>query len=196
MRGLGGHLGSSVSALVDGQLGPEEGERAWRHVLECPACRRRVEREGWVKRQLAGMAGNPTAGQPPAHLVGSLRQLDAAAEAWATVEEIERRGRHRRRAGLALAGAGSVSAAVFGLATLSGAGLGIGGPPAGTPAASFTGSGPAATPTTALIAPSVVVHGQVPAHRARHHSDRHRADHTATRGETGPDESVLLLGRR
>lgn len=215
MRGIGGHLGSSVSALVDGQLSPEDNERAWAHVLHCPPCRRLVEREGWVKRQLAGMAGNPTADQPPAHLVGSLRQLDAAAEAWATVEEIEHRGRHRRRAGLVLAGAGSVSAAVFGLASLSGAGLGIGGAPAGTPAASFTGSGPAATPTTALIAPSAVVHGQVPAHRSRPGPDRPGTDRPGTdrpgdrrgagrtaRGGVEPrlgdgrDESVLLLERR
>jgi hypothetical protein len=45
---LGGHLGSSVSALVDGQLDDETAERAWGHVMHCVPCRRLVEHEGWV----------------------------------------------------------------------------------------------------------------------------------------------------
>ena len=111
MMNFGGHIGSSVSALVDGQLAEADAERAWSHVLTCPPCRRLVEREGWVKRQLATMGGNDL----PQGLLGSLYQLDPAQEAWAAVDELERKGRGRRRAGLALAGAGSVSAAVFGI---------------------------------------------------------------------------------
>lgn len=172
MFGLGGHVGANVSALVDGQLDHEESERAWSHVLTCPDCRRLVEREGWVKTRLASMRGD----EPPDRLMGSLYQLDAAAEAWAAVGELERKGRGRRRAGLALAGAGSVSAAVFGIASLSGATLGIGGAPAGAPATSLTR--PSATPTTAVIAPSIVVHGRVPTRNA------------------GGQENALLLQRR
>ena len=147
---IGGHLGSAVSALVDGQLDPETTERAWEHVLACPPCRRLVEREGWVKRQLAEMAGTSTA-SPPADLVGSLYELDPETrEAWAAVEHLEERARTRRRAGLAAVGVGSVSAAVLGLSTLSGAPLGIGGAPAGPPATSLTRptptAGPASTP--------------------------------------------------
>src|SRR4051794_41941280 len=61
-RLLGGHLGASVSALVDGQLDKESTERAWAHVAECPPCRRLVQHEGWVKRR---GAPHPRASSPP-----------------------------------------------------------------------------------------------------------------------------------
>src|SRR3954471_14634945 len=115
---LRGHLGSSVSPLVDGQLDEETTERAWDHVLHCPPCRRLVEHEGWVKRQLAEIADVPRADEPPDRLIGSLLQLDPAALAWAETQDIEDRGRTRRRVGIAVVGAGSVSAAVLGLSTL------------------------------------------------------------------------------
>lgn len=161
MRYLGGHLGVAVSALVDGQLDPTSAERAWAHVHGCMVCRRQVEREGWVKTQLATMAGEQG---PPAQLLGSLYGLGAApgapdadgAAAWAAVEEIERRGRARRRTGIALVGAGSVSVAVLGLASLTGATLGIGGAPTSPPALSPT---PA---PTAQIAPQPRVRGSLP----------------------------------
>jgi predicted anti-sigma-YlaC factor YlaD len=156
-RLLNGHLGASVSALVDGQLDEESAERAWDHVMHCPPCRRLVEHEGWVKRQLAMMAG-PRAEDPPDQLVGSLLDLDPAADAWADVDEIEERGRGRRRAGIVLVGAGSVSAAVLGLTALGGASLSVGG--SGTPA-SINGSAPSSSPTRASVAPSVAVHGRL-----------------------------------
>jgi hypothetical protein len=169
MLPLGGHLGSSVSALVDGQLDPETTERAWAHALGCAACRRLVQREGWVKTRLASTHA-PDEVEPSDRLRRSLYQLDGQAapsrpaweslDAWVAVDDIERRGRGRRRAGLALAGAGGVSAAVLGFASLSGAGLGIGGAPAGTPVTSVTR--PAAAPTTAVVAPGVTVHGRLP----------------------------------
>lgn len=123
------HLGDLASALVDGQLDEETSESAWSHVLTCPSCRRLVQREGWVKAQLSSMAGN----EPPARLMGSLRAM----EAWAAVDEIEQKGRGRRRVGLAVAGAGSVSVAVFGIATLGAGTLGIGQAPEVSPATSF-----------------------------------------------------------
>lgn len=161
MRWFAGHLGSSVSALVDGQLDADSTERAWSHVLTCPSCRRLVEREGWVKSRVRSLGGN----EPSARLIGSLYHLEedgrpgqAAArpswegvQAWAAVDEIERRGRGRRRAGLAVVGAGSVSAAVLGFAYLGGASLGIGQAPAGNPVTSFTGSTAPGAPPAASV---------------------------------------------
>jgi hypothetical protein len=150
---FGGHLGSAVSALVDGQLDAPSTERAWQHVLSCPQCRRLVEREGWVKRQLAEMAGvDPAA---PAGLVGSLHGMDQGVrEAWDAVEQLEIRSRGRRRAGIAAVGVGSVSAAVLGLSTLGGAPLGIGGAPSGPPATSLTRLTPSGASTAAPVTAS------------------------------------------
>lgn len=150
---LGGHLGTAVSALVDGQLDEESAERAWVHVAGCGSCRALVEREGWVKRRLAEMAGaDPGAPRPTSDLLGSLYDLEpaghhaAAQAAWAAVEQLERRHRPRRRAGLAVVGVGSVSAAVLGLSTLGAAPLGIGGAPAEPPTSALTRSAPAGGP--------------------------------------------------
>jgi hypothetical protein len=158
---LGGHLGSSVSALVDGQLDDETTESAWDHVMHCPPCRRLVEHEGWVKRQLAQIAGSPRAEEPSDRFVGSLLDLDPAAvdasDAWAETGRLEDRSRTRRRAGIALVGAGSVSAAVFGLSTLGATPMGIGGPTGGSPSAVRTSS----TPTPAYVAPAAAVHGRL-----------------------------------
>ena len=156
---LGGHLGGpTVSALVDGQLDEESTERAWTHVLDCPSCRRAVEREGWVKCQLARMAGSSPEADVPDGLLGSLHALHPLTdldpveretrEAWAAVGEIEERGRGRRRAGLAAVGVGSVSAAVLGFTALSGSPLGIGGVPSWPPPSALTRN----TPTTGPLA--------------------------------------------
>ena len=182
---LGGHVGASVSALVDGQLEPELAERAWSHVLHCCPCRRLVEQEGKIKRELATLAGN----EPSANLLGSLYSLDGhdqralpswdGLDAWAAVDEIERRASGRRRAGIALVGAGSV-AAVFGFASLSGATLGIGSAPASAPATSLSRPSSVPTPTTAVISPAVAVHGRIP----------------VLRETPGAQRSVVLLEHR
>jgi hypothetical protein len=171
LRLPGGHLGASVSALVDGQLDAESTERAWQHVMQCRSCHQLVEYEGWVKRQLAQVAdpiqpdtgqahtGLPDVGGPDApsdRLLGSLLRMDATASAWADVEEIEHRGRARRRAGIALVGAGSVSAAVLGISTLGG----IGGT-SGVPATSIGRASDSSTPTRAVVAPPATVHGRL-----------------------------------
>ncbi|MFL6022329.1 MAG: anti-sigma factor family protein [Marmoricola sp.] len=108
-----GHIGSNASALVDGQLAPADEERAWQHVLGCAGCRRLVEREGWIKQRLAGLGG-PSPLAAPAGLLGSLYDVDA----WAAVDEIERRSK-RRRATVALVGAGSVGVAVMALMSVT-----------------------------------------------------------------------------
>jgi len=114
MLSLSGHIGSKVSALVDGQLPPSEEERAWSHVLTCPGCRRLVEHEGWTKRQLGTLCGSPVM-DPPPQLLGSLYAVDA----WSAVDEIEKRSR-RRRTTVVLVGGGAVGAAVLGLVTVAG----------------------------------------------------------------------------
>jgi hypothetical protein len=65
-----GHLGSRVSALLDGQLSALETERAWAHVHACHLCRDAVEREGWVKTRLSHLSGEGLGA--PDRLKGSL----------------------------------------------------------------------------------------------------------------------------
>jgi anti-sigma factor RsiW len=166
IRLLPGHLGASVSALVDGQLDEESTDRAWQHVLVCPPCRRLVEHETEVKRALAQFAEAPRVDEPSDQFLGSLRHLDPTAMAWAETDRIETSGRSRRRAGIALVGAGSVSAAVFGLSALGGA------PQA--PTTSIGGSTGTVTPTRALVAPSASAHGRLPHVRVEPGSRRAR----------------------
>jgi anti-sigma factor RsiW len=114
MLSLSGHIGSKVSALVDGQLPPADEERAWSHVLTCPGCRRLVEHDGWTKRQLGTLCGSSVM-DPPPQLLGSLYAVDA----WSAVDEIEKRSR-RRRTAVVLVGGGAVGACVLGLVTVAG----------------------------------------------------------------------------
>lgn len=65
-----GHLGSRVSALLDGQLSAAEAERAWAHVHACHVCRDAVEREGWIKTRLSHLSGDAV--DAPDRLKGSL----------------------------------------------------------------------------------------------------------------------------
>jgi anti-sigma factor RsiW len=120
MLSLSGHIGPKASALVDGQLAPAEEERAWSHVLTCPGCRQLVEHEGWVKRSLGSLSA-PGEVDPPQRLLGSLYAVDAAAaaDAWATVGQIERQSRRRRTAAVALGG-GAVGACMLGLIAVTG----------------------------------------------------------------------------
>jgi hypothetical protein len=111
------HLGSRVGALVDGQMGEPEEERAWAHVHTCATCRSAVEREGWIKRQLVGLS-LADAGTTPQGLKGSLCSPAAFANSPDAVAE------HlggRRLGGLAAIGAGSVGAAMFGVIAFSAA---------------------------------------------------------------------------
>lgn len=119
-----GHLGSRVSALLDGQLPPAEAERAWAHVHTCHLCRDLVEREGWVKTRLSGLPETPRRTTAPDHLKSSLRcgapvpsgYLDPHAE-------VDR----PRRAAVVLLGGSAAGVAVLGVLAL---GLGQAQPPA------------------------------------------------------------------
>ncbi|GGU29511.1 hypothetical protein [Nocardioides albus] len=114
---LGNHLGARISALLDGQLDAAEEERAWAHVHECCACRRSVEREGWLKRRLAGLSVDPGV-SAPADLKGSLRGGVLAASVWPgdDLSEVYSDPRSMRRTlVMVAAGGGAVGAAVFGM---------------------------------------------------------------------------------
>jgi hypothetical protein len=121
-----GHLGTRVSALLDGQLSTADEERAWHHVHSCHQCRDAVEREGWVKTRLATMQlAGATA---PSHLKGSL--LVGGIVGWSDVCDhpdlvAETRRRHLGMTGI---GGGAVGAAVMGV-------LALGASPANAPGA-------------------------------------------------------------
>lgn len=127
---LNPHVGSRVSALVDGQLPEAEADRVWSHVMVCPACRRLVEQEGWTKTRVrcTGQAGE-TASAVSNTLLGSLYAVEARAELRAEIvaevraefqqelraEVIRMERAVRRRATVAIIGVSSMSVAVVGL---------------------------------------------------------------------------------
>jgi anti-sigma factor RsiW len=108
-----GHVGTKVSALVDGQLPTAEGDRLWAHVHVCPVCRAEVEREGWVKTRLAGLALTGEQPAPPGHLAGSLR---VTALGW---PEPVTETHDRRRLVVAAIGVGSMGAAFLGVLAMT-----------------------------------------------------------------------------
>lgn len=114
-----GHLGSRASALLDGRMTPAEEERAWSHVHGCHACRDLVEREGWIKTQLAGWS--VLAGRPVTSLKDRLLADPVAAARYPNhppaVEQIDA----HRRPGVALFGVGAVGAAMLGVLALGAA---------------------------------------------------------------------------
>jgi hypothetical protein len=128
---LGGHLGTRVSALLDGQLSAEDEERAWDHVHLCHLCRDLVEREGWVKTRLAGLTwGSPA--EVPGHLRGSLMDAPDLTPAEAYLAGAGRDQR-ARRLGLVALGSGAAGAAVVGVLVLGGAPADIPSPDRRTP---------------------------------------------------------------
>jgi hypothetical protein len=120
-----GHLGSRVSALLDGQMSRADEERAWEHVHTCHQCRDAVEREGWVKTRLATM--QLAGASAPSHLKGSL--LVRGIVDWPDLPDHPAFADGRRRhLGLSGIGSGAVGAAVMGV-------LALGASPANAPGA-------------------------------------------------------------
>ena len=66
------HLGQRISALVDGELGHQERDRALAHIAHCASCRSQLEEERGVKDRLA------TAPTPPASPALAARLLGLA----------------------------------------------------------------------------------------------------------------------
>lgn len=104
-----GHLGSRVSALLDGQLSPAEADRAWAHVHLCHVCRDAVEREGWVKTRLSTLGGAAA----PSHLKGSLLSGGLVPPLPPEVDEPP-----RRRPGRVVVGGSAAGVAVLGVVAL------------------------------------------------------------------------------
>jgi hypothetical protein len=131
---LNAHLGNRTSALLDGQLPADEAERAWAHVQHCHSCRDRVEREGWVKRRLAGLSYDAGACASD-RLKGSLLGAPdlTPGESYLALDD------HRRNVVLAAVGGSALGAAVMGVLAL--------------------GAGPASAPTTDRPLPIVSVAG-------------------------------------
>lgn len=115
------HLGSRVSALVDGRLAPEEEERCWNHVHACHACRDLVEHEGWVKTQLAQLSFGPS--QTSHDFKSMLLGRCSASESGSALTPAPfPTSQHRSRRGLVAIGGGAASACVVGVLVLGVAG--------------------------------------------------------------------------
>lgn len=118
------HLGSRVSALVDGRLAPEEEERCWEHVHSCHSCRDLVEKEGWVKTQLAQLSLGPS--EPSrdfkSSLLGRCSSLSPASGPGLTAATPFPTSSPRSRRGLVAIGGGAASACVVGVLALGVAG--------------------------------------------------------------------------
>lgn len=56
-----GHLGVTLSALVDGELDHDSRDRALAHVANCPNCRLDLEAERQIKARLRDAGSGPTA---------------------------------------------------------------------------------------------------------------------------------------
>ena len=118
------HLGSRVSALLDGRLPAVEEERAWAHVHECNPCRDLVEREGWVKTRLAGLSfADRSECEAPDRLKNSLLAAAGCGSALTPphfpTASIGARARHRS---LVAIGGGAAGAAVVGVLALGATG--------------------------------------------------------------------------
>lgn len=141
---ISGHLGTKVSALLDGQLSAADEERAWEHVHSCHHCRDLVEREGWVKTRLAGLslAGTPASERLKHVLVGAQAGMTPG-DALLAMHAKPRRG------SLVVIGGGAAGAAVVGV-------LALGAAPANAPAIDRRG------PVTNLPGPSLVTPSPTP----------------------------------
>ena len=139
---MSAHLGPRVSALLDGQLADSEAERAWEHVHGCHLCRDQVEREGWVKTRLAGMA--PTTRSAPETLKAGLLGMPPGDVLLAMSHRAGPglSARARRSVGFAAIGGGAAGAAVMGV-------LALGTAPADVP------HGERRAPVSQVFAPSV-----------------------------------------
>lgn len=140
-----GHLGTRVSALLDGRLPPEEEERAWEHVHACHPCRDLVEREGWVKTRLACL--NYDSATAPSALKHALL-MGAPAGVSPMHDHVSHPVGHGRTRHLAALGGGALGAAVVGMLALGAGPANAPQPDRRAPVTSLVTPTPTATPTT------------------------------------------------
>lgn len=139
---LGGHLGTRVSALLDGQLSAEEEDKAWQHVHSCHFCRDLVEREGWVKTRLSTLSfGSACA---PDRLKDALMGAQAGLTPGDALLAMSAKP---RRGSLVAIGGGAAGAAVLGV-------LALGAAPANAPA--IDRRLPTSNPGTTMVSPASV----------------------------------------
>jgi hypothetical protein len=147
------HLGNRVSALLDGQLGEAETDRAWNHVHQCHLCRDLVEREGWVKTRLASWSSDrPGGGGLSSELKGALLGMPPGDVLLAMASQRTTPGlaERRRAVGFAALGGGAAGIAVMGVLALGTAGAPADAPPVDrrTPVAHLS---PTVQPTPAKL---------------------------------------------
>ncbi|MCW2940239.1 MAG: putative transrane anti-sigma factor [Actinomycetia bacterium] len=65
------HLGERLTALVDGELGHDERDRAFAHLARCDQCRAEADTQRRLKCRLRGLGDVA----PPAELIGRLYAL-------------------------------------------------------------------------------------------------------------------------
>ncbi len=140
---MGGHLGTRVSALLDGQLTKAEEDKAWDHVHACHFCRDHVEREGWVKTRLStlSLGGDCAPDRLKDALMGAQAGLTPG-EALLVMSSKPKRG------SLVAIGGGAAGAAVLGV-------LALGAAPANAPAIDRRPPGSNPSGTT-MISPASV----------------------------------------
>lgn len=129
---MNGHLGSWVSALADGQLPPDQAERALAHVAVCRRCAAELEAAREARRALAAAADVPVAPDLAARLLAlsasvppsegdPLRERPQVAswepEPWSAplTNDLVAADRRRRVRRLVAAGAGGVGVAAAAL---------------------------------------------------------------------------------
>ncbi len=110
-----GHLGTRVSALLDGQLSARDAEEAWSHVYACHSCRDLVEREGWVKTRLAGLCGGPRADESSWMASPDLKGALLSMPPCDSFAAHETSASHRRAVGVVMIGGGAIGAAMLGV---------------------------------------------------------------------------------
>jgi anti-sigma factor RsiW len=118
------HLGERISALVDGELDHDARDRALAHLSRCELCRAAVAEERWVKARLKQLPAT----EPSAALLTSL--FAAVPASPLGFEPASLGAVSHLRPSFIVAGAGSISAAMFALAYLLGGAV-----PASQPAA-------------------------------------------------------------
>ncbi|MHB1064696.1 MAG: anti-sigma factor family protein [Georgenia sp.] len=115
----GGHLGTDVSALVDGQLPPERAEAALVHLVTCDRCAAEVALERSSRRRLSGAEDVP----PSTELTDRLLRLahEPAAHPAQRPWPMSERARRRlvSRTGLVAVGAAGVAGALVVVGTLA-----------------------------------------------------------------------------
>lgn len=152
------HLGARVSALVDGQLGSSERDRALSHVAHCATCRAAVDVERSIKALLAGSPrptlsdgllaslhglaepGGPVSPRPRSMPLGPVVPTlpPPGRGPFGSRRDSRRPARARRVQRVRYAAAGAVSVAGLVLGTAFAAGGGVGAVPVVPPAAELS----------------------------------------------------------